>query len=188
VGPRAAAVFGLEEDVREEAGEALDALRAEGLALAGLTGDGPRAAGRLAARLGLEVRASLLPDEKLAEVERRARAGERVVMVGDGLNDAPALAGAAVGIAVEGGLDLARHAADIALLRADLRTVPALVRLARETARTIRWNLFWSFVYNAAGMALAASGRLDPALAAIAMVASSLLVVGQSARLGRPAA
>jgi heavy metal translocating P-type ATPase len=180
---RAVAVFGIAEEVREEAAAAIAALRAAGLEVAALTGDGPAAAGALERRLGIPVRHSLLPDEKIAAVEASARGGRPAIMVGDGLNDAPALAAAAVGIAVEGGLDLAREAAAIALVRADLGAVARLVAIARAAARTIRWNLFWSFLYNGAGMGLAAAGFLHPALAAVAMVLSSFFVVGQSLRL-----
>jgi len=184
-GGRNLAAFALGEAPRPEAAEAVAALRGLGLEVAALTGDGAAAGAALGRALEIPVAASLLPDEKVAEVERRVRAGERVVMVGDGLNDAPALAAATVGIAVRAGTDLAREAAPISLLVDDLRAVPRLVALARAAARTIRWNLVWAFVYNVVGVGLAAFGRLSPALAALAMVASSAFVVGQSLRLGR---
>jgi Cu+-exporting ATPase len=179
-GKKARAAFALGESIRKDAFFAIDALRRAGVSLEALTGDGEAAAAALGRALGIAVRANLLPDEKVREIERRERAGIRCLMVGDGLNDAPALAAASVGIAVEGGLDFAKKAAPIALLRADLCAIPRLLDLARKTARTIRWNLAWGFLYNGAAMTLAAAGRLHPAIAALAMLFSSLFLVRQS--------
>ncbi len=192
-GADATAVFALGEEIREGAAPAIQALRRAGIEVAALTGDSEAAGLAVGRALGIPVRAGLLPDEKVCEIARREAAGTRCLMIGDGLNDAPALAAASVGIAIEGALDLVREAAPIVLYRSDLRAIPSLVALARATLRTIRWNLVWSFFYNAVGMALAATGRLHPALAAAAMLLSSLFVIRQSlalraARLGAPAA
>jgi P-type E1-E2 ATPase len=148
-----------------------------------LSGDRAARAGAIAARLGLECRAPLLPAEKLAAIVALERQGRRVVMVGDGLNDAPALAAAGVGIALGCGADVSRWSADVCLLRDDLADLPWIGDLARRTTRTNRWNLLWAFGYNAACIPLAAAGWVHPAIAAAAMVASSLLVVGNSLRL-----
>jgi P-type E1-E2 ATPase len=130
----------------------------------------------------LSWQAELLPEEKLAVLRKLTHKGP-AVMVGDGINDAPALAGADVGVALADGSDLARHSADICLLTADLLRLPWLLALARQTMRTIRWNLVWAFGYNFVGMGLAAAGWLHPVVAAVAMTGSSLLVVSQSLAL-----
>jgi len=141
----------------------------------------------MGAELGVTPLAGLLPEEKVnALQELRLRSGP-TAMIGDGLNDAPVLASADVGIAMGCGADLTREAADICLLGSDLRLVPWVLDLSKRTVRTIRQNLFWAFAYNVVGIALAMSGRLSPILAAGAMVVSSLLVVGNSMRLSRMA-
>jgi len=177
--------FRFAEDVRPEAAVTLGALRRRGAETWMLSGDRADRAAAVAAPLGLAWRAPLLPAEKLAVIAGFQAAGRRVVMVGDGINDAPALGAADVGVALGCGADVSRWSADICLLRDDLAALPWLVELAGRTRRTIRWNLLWAFGYNAACIPLAATGVVHPAVAAVAMVASSLLVVSNSLRLGR---
>ena len=177
--------FRFAEDVRPEASAAFAALRRRAAQAWMLSGDRAERAAAVAEPLGLAWRAPLLPEEKLAAIEGFRSAGHRVVMVGDGINDAPALAAADVGVALGCGADVSRWSADICLLHDDLAALPWLVELAGRTHRTIRWNLLWAFGYNAACIPLAATGVVHPAVAAVAMVASSLLVVSNSLRLGR---
>lgn len=175
------AAFG--DQVRPEAQEALAALKGLGLELRLASGDSEAATQRVAAILGIpRPEASLLPSQK-AEKVREAQTRGAVGVIGDGINDAPALATASVGIAMGSGTDLAKETADVSILRNDLRQIPWLIRLARATRRTIRGNLAWAFCYNAVGLILAVQGMLTPILAALAMVASSLFVVCNSLRL-----
>jgi len=132
----------------------------------------------------MNFRAELLPKAKLDAIEELKAAGP-VIMVGDGINDAPALAAADIGVALGSGTDISRHSAGVCLLGNDLSRLPWLVRMAQQTVRTVRWNLFWAFAYNIAGIGLAASGWLHPVFAAIAMTISSLLVITNSLVLAR---
>ncbi len=177
------AVFVLDEALRPEVPAVLaDALR-RGLDLAVLTGDRAARGLALSATLGLPVRAELLPEDKLAALrEVQAEIGP-VAMVGDGLNDAPALSAAEVGIALGCGADVTRDSADVCLLTNDLRRLPWALDLAEETVRRIRGNLRWSFGYNGLGVVVAACGWLHPALAAALMVISSLMVLQNSLSL-----
>ncbi len=172
-----------DESTRPEARAAIEALRAAGAETWLLSGDRASRATAVAETLGMRSAAPLLPEEKLAFVRSHAPA----VMVGDGINDAPALAAADVGVALGCGADVSRWTASICLLRDDLGELPWLVSLARRTGRTIRWNLFWAFGYNAACIPLAATGVVHPAVAAAAMVASSLFVVSGTLALAREA-
>ena len=131
----------------------------------------------------MPVEAALLPHEKVTTIERLRKSWHTAAMVGDGINDAPALAAADVGIALGCGADLSRQSAEVCLLGNDLRRVAWAVSLSRAAVRTIRQNLFWAFFYNALGIALAAAGQLNPIWAAAAMTASSVLVIGNSLRL-----
>jgi len=176
--------FWLAEEVRPQAAATLAALQAGGRGVLVLSGDRPDRVAAVAAPLGVAWRAPLLPSDKHAAVESFSASGQTVVMVGDGINDAPALAAADVGVALGCGADVSRWSADICLLQDDLAALPWLVDLARRTRRTIRWNLLWAFGYNAACVPLAAAGLVHPAVAAVAMVVSSLLVIGNSLRLG----
>jgi heavy metal translocating P-type ATPase len=176
-------VFLFREEIRPEAGSALARLREQGIILRVLTGDHAGRGAAVARELGLHVEAELLPADKVAFVQRFQAALGRVAMVGDGLNDAAALAVSDVGIAMGCGTSLTHSAADICLLGNDLRRLPWAVALARQTVRVIRQNLLWAFLYNVVGIGLACTGRLNPVLAALAMVVSSALVVTNSVRL-----
>lgn len=177
--------FMLREEIRGEAKAVLARLRAEGLDVAVLTGDHKARAEQMEELLGVPVRSGLLPEDKVRIIEETQRRLGRTVMVGDGLNDAPALARSDVGIALACGTDLAREAATICLVGDDLRQIPWLFHLAKATVHTIRVNLFWAFAYNTLGIAAAVSGLLNPIIAALAMVLSSAFVIGNSLRLRR---
>ncbi|MEJ5369000.1 MAG: heavy metal translocating P-type ATPase [Bryobacteraceae bacterium] len=181
-----AGVFLLADRLREGAREAVAELRAAGMRVAMLTGDGEAAARAIAREAGIEeVAAGLLPEGKLAWIERLKREGARVAMTGDGINDAPALAAATAGIALATGTDAAAAASDATLVRPDLRLVPLALRLARQAVRVMRQNLFWAFLYNVIMIPAAAAGHLSPVLAAAAMSLSSVSVVANSLRLAR---
>ncbi|MFE7514115.1 heavy metal translocating P-type ATPase [Streptomyces sp. NPDC057540] len=174
------------DTVKDTSAEAVARLRALGLRPVLLTGDHRAVAEAVAAEVGIdEVIAEVLPEEK-AEVVRRLRAeGRTVAMVGDGVNDAAALAGADLGIAMGTGTDAAIEASDLTLVRGDLRVAADAIRLARRTLATIRGNLGWAFGYNVAALPLAAAGLLNPMIAGLAMALSSVFVVSNSLRLRR---
>lgn len=176
-------VFLLEETLRPEAAPAIEACRDLGLDLAVLTGDREERALVWEQQLHLPILAELLPDQKLAAIRFAHEQFRQVAMVGDGLNDAPALAAADIGIAMGCGADVTRDSADICLLSNDLRLVPWSVQWSRRTVATIRQNLAWSFGYNSLGVIVAAMGWLHPAIAAVLMIVSSLVVLGNSLRL-----
>ncbi|WP_432572667.1 heavy metal translocating P-type ATPase [Kineococcus sp. SYSU DK005] len=172
--------------VRPTSAAAVARLRALGLRPVLLTGDNARAARAVAAQVGVEeVVAEVLPEGKVEVVRRLQREGRTVAVVGDGVNDAPALAAADLGIAVGTGTDVAAHAADLTLVRDDLVAAVDALRLSRATLRTIRVNLFWAFAYNVAALPLAVAGLLNPLVAGLAMALSSLFVVTNSLRLRR---
>ncbi|MEF3115401.1 cation-translocating P-type ATPase [Streptomyces chrestomyceticus] len=178
------AVFSIGDTLRPDCYRAVDHLRRLGLRPVLATGDRTATARAVAGHLGItEIHAGALPEEKAALVTTLKEHGGRVAVVGDGVNDAAALARADLGIALGSGTDAAIGAADVTVLREDLQAVPDAVRLARRTLGTIRANLVWAFGYNLVTVPLAAVGRLDPMIAAAAMSASSLLVVGNSLRL-----
>ena len=183
---RAMAVFAVADTVKPTSAEAVASLKALGLRPVLLTGDNATTARAVADEVGIdEVIAEVLPAEK-ADVIRRLQAEGRVVaMVGDGVNDAPALAQADLGLSIGTGTDVAIEASDLTLVSGDLRAAGSAIRLSRATLRTIKQNLGWAFGYNVAAIPLAAIGLLNPVIASAAMVFSSLSVVGNALRLRR---
>ena len=186
--PVVRAAFVVSDTVRADSRAAIERMRRLGLDIVLLTGDNARAARAVADEVGIAtVIAGVQPEGKIAEIDRLRAAGHRVAMVGDGVNDAAALATADLGIAMGGGTDAAMHASDITLVRDSLSAAADAVVLARRTMSTIRGNLFWAFGYNLAAIPLAALGLLNPMIAGAAMAFSSVFVVLNSLRLRRAA-
>jgi Cu+-exporting ATPase len=187
---QAKAVISLADQPKPTSAEAIASLRLMGLAPILLTGDNPTTARAIAESVGIEtdehhLYAGVMPEDKVAVVRDLQERGYAVAMVGDGVNDAAALAQADVGIAMGGGTDVAMQASDLTIVNGDLRSVPDAIRLSRATLRTIQTNVFWAFAYNVAAIPLAASGRLNPMWAGLAMASSSVFVVTNSLRLRR---
>jgi Cu+-exporting ATPase len=181
---RVRGVLVVADSIKESSADAVRQLRALGLHPVLLTGDNEPAARAVAAAVGIdEVHAGVLPAEKVEVVRRLQQQGRSVAMVGDGVNDAAALAQADLGLAIGTGTDAAIAAADLTLVRGDLRAVVDAIRLSRRTLGTIKGNLFWAFAYNVAALPLAAAGLLNPMLAGAAMALSSVFVVTNSLRL-----
>ncbi len=180
------ALFAIQDTLKPAASKVVEQLQRQGLKTFMVTGDNALTAAGIARQTGIppeNVFAEVRPERKADLVRDLQRRGERVAFVGDGINDAPALEQADLGIAVARASDIAREAADIILLKSEIGAVPESLGLARATLRTIKQNLFWAFFYNAAGVPLAALGFLSPILCAAAMGLSDLLVIGNALRL-----
>jgi Cu+-exporting ATPase len=186
-----AGIFAIADPVKSTTPDAIEALKADGVRLVMMTGDNRTTALAVARRLGVEeVEAEVLPQDKAAVVERLRKEGRKVAMAGDGVNDAPALAAAEVGIAMGAGADVAIESAGVTLLKGDLQGIVKARKLSRAVMKNIRENLFFAFVYNVAGVPIAAGvlypvlgWLLSPPVAAAAMALSSISVVGNALRL-----
>jgi Cu+-exporting ATPase len=174
----------IEDTVRPEAGHVIDVLTNANVATVLLSGDREAVVQRVAEHVRIPtIHARILPMQKAEIVAQYQQGGKAVAMVGDGINDAVALAQADVGIAMGSGTDVAIEAASITIMRNDLRALTVARTLARRTVRTIRQNFFWAFIYNVIGIPVAAAGILDPSIAAAAMALSSVSVIANSLRL-----
>ena len=178
--------FAISDELRPDAAEVVDDLKAHGCGVGLLTGDHRSVAENIGAKAGISlIDAEVLPVEKAARIAEIKKSGRRVVMVGDGINDAAALVEADIGVAIGSATDIAMESADVVLMRTDLKLVPMLIRVSRKILTVIKENLFWAFSYNLIAIPLAVSGRIHPIISAGLMALSSLIVVGNSLRLYR---
>jgi Cu2+-exporting ATPase len=183
---RVVATFTIADTLRDDAANTLKSLEKMGFSLSLVSGDGEPPVARAAAALGIgDARSGCTPDDKLACINALQQQGEVVVMVGDGINDAPVLAGADVSIAPSHAASLAQSSADVLMLGDSLQPIVTLLQAARRTMRIVRQNLTWAIVYNVSAVPLAAAGFVPPWLAAIGMSTSSLVVVLNALRLSR---
>ena len=186
VGGEIRALWAVEDEVRPEVPEVIKTLQDRGIEVWMLTGDNRRTAQYIADKVGIKhVMAEVLPQDKSGKIDELRKAGKVVGMVGDGINDAPALTLADIGFAIGNGTDIAVEAADIVLVRNDLNTLVQSVTLSRKTMTNIRQNLFWALIFNSLGIPLAAIGMLTPIVAGTAMAFSSVTVVTNALRLKR---
>ena len=184
VGVFVAGFFAVADTLKENSKEAVEKLHELGIEVWMITGDNERTAQAIAEKVGIKkVMAEVLPEHKAEKIESLKREGKVVGMVGDGINDAPALATSDVGFAIGTGTDIAMEAADITLMSGDLRGIVAAIKLSRATMKNIKQNLFWALVYNALGIPVAALGYLSPVVAGAAMAFSSVSVVTNALRL-----